>query len=70
MNMDNLFEQAATLARVQAEGYRQVREQARNEALEEVAKILEGVRRVLIERKANCRLVALEIIERALKVVP
>jgi len=36
--MDNLFEQAATLAKVQAEGYRQVRERARDEALEEAAK--------------------------------
>lgn len=40
--MDNLFEFAATLNRVQAEGYRQVREMARNEALEEAAKVCEG----------------------------
>lgn len=37
--MDNLFEQAADMARVQAEGYRQVRERARNEALEEAARV-------------------------------
>ena len=39
--MDNIFEQAANLARMQAEGYRVVREQARREALEEAAKVCE-----------------------------
>lgn len=37
----NLFEQAAQMAKLQAEGYRQVREMARNEALEEAAKVCE-----------------------------
>ena len=40
----SLFEDAATLARVQIEGYRQVREQARREALEEAARECEAYR--------------------------
>lgn len=39
MSLDNLFDQAATMARMQAEGYRQVREHARNEALTEAAQL-------------------------------
>lgn len=34
---NDIFDVAATMAKMQAEGYRQVREQARREALEEAA---------------------------------